>query len=402
MGESTPRPSTSTSTSTFRDEAAGTPSTPSTPKAPTTPSQQQPFSLVQPSQKIKKHKPKVVRVFRSVFRSFPIINPACKFPSLPVGLSTDSYKSNSGTKVTGTLFGCRKGRVSLSVQESPNCLPSLVIELAIQTNVLQKELGAGMVRIALECEKRGGKDRVSLLDEPLWTMYCNGKKTGHVVKREATEEDLNVMELLKAVSMGAGVLPGPANSETEGVDGELTYIRAYFDRVVGSRDSETFYMLSPDGNNAPELRVEANPPRRELGGQVSVSISVPVPLQVQRVKVDEAENGMILLQPTLCSYVVPHQCSLDPHFLPLNPITSSFSKHLTFQYRRVFLTLVDRHVADIQAPLLTYFLFLSPADYFSVLRTMLLCYSRALHPWIILLFSPSGIKRPQSETGTTH
>lgn len=110
-----------------------------------------------------------------------------------------------------------------------------------------------MVRIALECEKRGGKDRVSLLDEPLWTMYCNGKKTGHGVKREATEEDLNVMEVLKAVSMGAGVLPG--NSETEGLDGELTYIRAHFDRVVGSRDSETFYMLSPDGNNGPELSI---------------------------------------------------------------------------------------------------------------------------------------------------
>ncbi|XWS33260.1 hypothetical protein CRYUN_Cryun22dG0066300 [Craigia yunnanensis] len=247
MGE--PRPRTSAATS--RDEDR-TPPTPSTPKAPTTPCQQS-FSLVQPSQKNKKHKPKAIRVFRSVFRSFPIITPACKFPSVPVGLSIDSRKSNSGSRVTGTLFGYRKGRVSLSVQESPNCLPSLVVELAMQMNVLQKELGAGMVRIALECEKRAGKDKVTLLDEPLWTMYCNGKKTGHGVKREATDEDLNVMELLKAVSMGAGVLPG--NSETEGLDGELAYIRAYFDRVIGSKDSETFYMLSPNGDNGPELSI---------------------------------------------------------------------------------------------------------------------------------------------------
>lgn len=153
--------------------------------------------------------------------------------------------------MTGTLFGYRKGRVSLSVQESPKCLPSLVVELALQMNVLQKELSAGMVRIALECEKRA--DKIRLLDEPLWTMYCNGKKTGLGVKREANKEDLNLMEVLKAVSMGAGVLP--ENSETEGLDGELAYIRAYFDRVIGSKDSETLYMLGPDGNSGPELSI---------------------------------------------------------------------------------------------------------------------------------------------------
>ncbi|KAF2284179.1 hypothetical protein GH714_019814 [Hevea brasiliensis] len=62
------------------------------------------------------------------------------------------------------------------------------------------------------------------------------------------------MELLRAVSMGAGVLPG--NSEIEGPDGDLAYIRAHFDRVVGSKDSETLYMISPEGNNGPELRNE--------------------------------------------------------------------------------------------------------------------------------------------------
>ncbi|KAB2061551.1 hypothetical protein ERO13_A10G086800v2 [Gossypium hirsutum] len=231
-----------------RDGSTAPPPNPSTPKASSSP---QPFSLIQPSElQSKKQKRKVLRAFRSVFRAFPIITPACKFPTSP-GLQTDSHISISGIRVTGTLFGYRKGKVSLSIQESPKCLPSLVIEFSLQTNALQKELSAGMVRIALECEKRCGKEQVKLFDEPLWTMFCNGKKTGHGVKREATAEDLHVMELLKAVSMGAGVLPG--NSETEGVDGELAYIRAFFDRVVGSKDCETLYMLSPDGNTGPEL-----------------------------------------------------------------------------------------------------------------------------------------------------
>jgi len=129
----------------------------------------------------------------------------------------------------------------------------LVVELAMQTNVLQKEMSLGMVRIALECEKRSDKDKTRLLDEILWTLYCNGKKSGYGVKRQATEEDLNVMELLKPVSMGAGVLPG--NSEIEGPDGELAYMRSHFEHVVGSKDSETLYMLSPDGNNGPELSI---------------------------------------------------------------------------------------------------------------------------------------------------
>ncbi|XP_062147541.1 protein MIZU-KUSSEI 1 [Alnus glutinosa] len=223
---------------------------PARPSTPPTPGRQQ-ISLVQPSQK-KQHRTKVLRLFRNVFRSFPIITPACKMGNLPLGIP-DGHRSTSGTRVTGTLFGYRKGRVSLSMQENPRCLPTIVIELAMQTNVLQKEMSSGMVRIALECEKRLEKGKTRLLEEVLWTMYCNGKKTGYGLKREATDEDLNVMELLRPVSMGAGVLPG--NSEVDGLDSELAYIRAHFERVVGSRDSETLYMLSPEGNTGPELSI---------------------------------------------------------------------------------------------------------------------------------------------------
>ncbi|GFQ08864.1 protein mizu-kussei 1, partial [Phtheirospermum japonicum] len=201
--------------------------------------------------KKKGHKPiKVFRVFRNVLRSFPIITPAaCKLPSLPGG-------RGSGTRVTGTIFGYRKGPVSLSVQENPRTLPMLVMELgAMQTNALQKELSDGMVRIALECEKPTEKEKTKLLEEPVWTMFCNGKKNGYGVRREATEEDLHVMEVLKAVSMGAGVLPPRGAAVDGGGDMEMAYVRGVFERVVGSKDSETLYMLSPDGDNGPDLSI---------------------------------------------------------------------------------------------------------------------------------------------------
>lgn len=210
------------------------------------------LTLVQPSGRKRTKPGRVLRVFRNVFRSFPIIAPACGFPTIPGGGGLPDIRISAGSRVTGTLFGYRKGRVSLSIQENPWTLPTTVVELAMQTQVLQKEMGVGMVRIALECEKRPEKT-AELLDEPLWTMFCNGKKTGYAVRREATEEDLQVMELLKAVSMGAGVLPG--RSEAEGPDADMAYMRAHFDRVVGSKDSETLYMVSPDGNTGPELSI---------------------------------------------------------------------------------------------------------------------------------------------------
>ncbi|KAK4356610.1 hypothetical protein RND71_025581 [Anisodus tanguticus] len=220
---------------------------PPPPTPPTTP-----LSLVKPSSKNNKKRPvKIFRAFRNVFRSFPIITPACKLPSLPGGRLPEAKIC-----VTGTLFGYRKDRVSLSIQENPGTLPTLVIDLAMQTNALQKEMSLGMVRIALECEKShdSNKEKTKLLEEPCWTMFVNGKKSGYCAKRDATEEDLHLMEVLKAVSMGAGVLPSKFDVEGH-VDDEMAYMRAHFERVVGSKDSETLYMLSPDGNSEPELSI---------------------------------------------------------------------------------------------------------------------------------------------------
>uniref|UniRef100_M8CEM8 Protein MIZU-KUSSEI 1 n=1 Tax=Aegilops tauschii TaxID=37682 RepID=M8CEM8_AEGTA len=103
-----------------------------------------------------------------------------------------------------------------------------------------------------------GIGRTRLLDEPLWTAYVNGRKIGYAMRREPTEDDLTVMQLLRTVSVGAGVLPNDVMGcdTAEGQEaGDLAYMRARFDRVVGSRDSESLYMLNPDGNNGPELSI---------------------------------------------------------------------------------------------------------------------------------------------------
>lgn len=142
--------------------------------------------------------------------------------------------------------------MNLAIQESPRCLPSLVLELAIPTGKLLQDMSMGLVRIALECEKHSAGEKTKIIEEPIWTLYCNGRKSGYGVRREPTEDDLAVMQLLHAVSMGAGVLPMDSMDQ---MDGDLTYMRAHFERVVGSKDSETYYMMNPDGNSGPELSI---------------------------------------------------------------------------------------------------------------------------------------------------
>ena len=50
--------------------------------------------------------------------------------------------------------------------------------------------------------------------------------------------------------MGAGVLPRNYNGNGAESEGELMYMRARFERVVGFKDSKAFYMMNPDGTGA--------------------------------------------------------------------------------------------------------------------------------------------------------
>ncbi|KZV27322.1 protein MIZU-KUSSEI 1-like [Dorcoceras hygrometricum] len=166
-----------------------------------------------------------------------------------------------GRKVTGTLFGNRRGNVSFAVQTELTSEPFLLLELSVSTSTLVKKMSSGVVRIALECEKTHGlppQKRRTLLSEQVWTMYVNGKNCGYAVSRVCSQSDWHVLSKVRSVSVGAGVIPlvedglkiGGGESE-----GELLYMRARFERVVGTRDSEAFYMLNPDGNGGPELSI---------------------------------------------------------------------------------------------------------------------------------------------------
>ncbi|KAL3696520.1 hypothetical protein R1sor_010596 [Riccia sorocarpa] len=221
---------------------------PTRPSCPGSPIENSKFMLVRAKQTSSSTRHKkffaVVRSLLQIVPSFQMITP-CRWLSLP------SHREAliMGSRVTGTIFGHRKGHVHFAVQEDPRSLPVLILELATPTNTLVREMASGLVRIALECEKT--PNRGKLYQEPIWSMFCNGRKTGYAIRRVFSEFDRHILSVVQAVSMGAGVLP----MEEESADGELMYMRARFERVIGSRDSEAFYMMNPDGSGGPELSI---------------------------------------------------------------------------------------------------------------------------------------------------
>ncbi|KAG4116526.1 hypothetical protein ERO13_D12G175200v2 [Gossypium hirsutum] len=189
-------------------------------------------------------------------KKLPIVSVSRLRSALSVfGKNTSAYRSGLGTRVVGTLFGYRRGHVHFAFQEEAKVSPAFLIQLATPTSVLVREMASGLVRIALECEKKMGKKGVKLLNEPVWRTYCNGKKCGFAMRRECGAEEWKVLKAVEPISMGAGVLPGNCNDNGAGSEGELMYMRAKFERVVGSKDSEAFYMMNPDGSGGPELSV---------------------------------------------------------------------------------------------------------------------------------------------------
>ncbi|GAV87350.1 DUF617 domain-containing protein [Cephalotus follicularis] len=159
-----------------------------------------------------------------------------------------------GSTVVGTLFGYRRGHVHFAFQRDPNSPPAFLVELATPISGLVREMASGLVRIALECNKeKEEKKSVRLLEEPLWRTYCNGKISGFATRRECGAKEWKVLKAVEPISMGAGVLP--VSGTESGAEGEIMYMRAKFERIVGSRDSEAFYMMNPDSNGTPELSV---------------------------------------------------------------------------------------------------------------------------------------------------
>lgn len=191
-----------------------------------------------------------------MFKLFPMLTSGCKMVALLAAGGRPRKPLLKDGATTGTIFGYRKGRVSLAIQEDPHRVPIFVIELPILTTSLHKEMESDIVRIALESETKTNKKKV--MEEYVWAVYCNGRKTGYSIRRtNMSEDELHVMQLLRGVSMGAGVLPSPSSEKESSVaaDGELTYMRARFERVVGSKDSEALYMINPDGAGGPEFSI---------------------------------------------------------------------------------------------------------------------------------------------------
>ncbi|KAG8373281.1 hypothetical protein BUALT_Bualt11G0007500 [Buddleja alternifolia] len=181
----------------------------------------------------------------------------CAFPSSPESVIYSSDTDSLST-VTGTFFGHRKGRVSFCIQDHNTSSPLILLEFAVPTSYLAREMQHGLLRIALECDRHneegGGCRPCSLYNVPVWCMYCNGRKVGFAVRRQMTTGDAKVLKLMQSVSVGAGLLPVALNDDHDGE--ELMYLRASFDRVIGSPDSESFHMINPVGSSAQELSVK--------------------------------------------------------------------------------------------------------------------------------------------------
>ncbi|KAI6698344.1 hypothetical protein NL676_018463 [Syzygium grande] len=160
----------------------------------------------------------------------------------------------SKTMVIGTIFGPRRGHVWFCVQHDRlSTKPSLLLELSIPTRQLVKEMQSSeLVRIALECsaDSEPGLGSCPLRSVPMWTLSCNGRKLGFATKRRASEQNRSMLKTMQSMTVGAGVIPsgtGSASSE------EIMYMRANYEHVVGSADSESFHLINPDECQGQEL-----------------------------------------------------------------------------------------------------------------------------------------------------
>ncbi|KAJ1699951.1 hypothetical protein LUZ63_008463 [Rhynchospora breviuscula] len=157
--------------------------------------------------------------------------------------------------VIGTFFGYCRGCVNFCLHDESctTSTPLLLLEFTVLTAYLAKEMRHSLLRIALECnwQHAAWPTPCHLFAMPIWTMYCNGRKLGFAVKRKMNEDDATLFEVMKSVSTGAGVLPEKFKKS----EGELMYLRARFERVVGSVDSESFHLIDPLGITAQQLSI---------------------------------------------------------------------------------------------------------------------------------------------------
>ncbi|GFY86346.1 hypothetical protein Acr_04g0010840 [Actinidia rufa] len=190
--------------------------------------------------------------------------------------------SSSNSDLSSDPESSRKGELVHTRRQQKLISSSLAIGVAVPTAFLAREMQQGQLRIALvECRYPPQKSssttistseqayfssnnwnssssstyrsRSALLKVPVWCMYCNGRKVGFAIRREMRVGDVALLKLMQSVSVGAGVLPISPKSDCRDDDDDMMmimYLRANFQRVIGSTDSESFHMINPLGSSA--------------------------------------------------------------------------------------------------------------------------------------------------------
>ncbi|CAH1432143.1 unnamed protein product [Lactuca virosa] len=204
------------------------------------------------------------------------INPSTETEETPVSDDQEDHDSDSSspvvhsshnpmapprsskTMVIGTIFGHRRGHVWFAVQHDRlKTRPSLLLELSIPTQSLVQEMRFGLVRLALECHNSPESELGScpLRSVPVWTMFCNGRKVGFAVRKKATEPIRLMLKSIQSTTVGAGVIPSFGFESGGDNGGELIYMRASYECIMGGPDSESFHLINPDGCLGQELSI---------------------------------------------------------------------------------------------------------------------------------------------------
>ncbi|XP_009401515.2 protein MIZU-KUSSEI 1-like [Musa acuminata AAA Group] len=195
--------------------------------------------------------------FRRSFRSLiECVVPCCGFQlssntsDVPDSHSTGGGSTPPTTTVTGTFYGHRRGHVRFCLHDSSRTSPILLLEFTIPTACLAREMRHGLLRVGLECDRNRARCS-SLFGVPVWSVYCNGRKVGFAIRRRMSEGDAAILKLMRAISVGTGVLPGASKMG----EGDILYLRASFERVIGSINSESFHMINPVGCTGQQLSI---------------------------------------------------------------------------------------------------------------------------------------------------
>ncbi|CAA7393837.1 unnamed protein product [Spirodela intermedia] len=181
--------------------------------------------------------------------------PALSFLSpSPLG---SQHHGGGAAAVTGTVICHENKKVRLCLQLDPSAPPHLFVELPLIATEFAAGIRDGGWRISLECLSLDDVTAAKPLLEAteVWKVSLNGMKAGLATRPQMTEREARLLEVTRTVSTGAGILPpdiaaaAPASpSQSPEGTGGCKYLRGSFDRVVGSPDSESYYLVDPDGD----------------------------------------------------------------------------------------------------------------------------------------------------------